>query len=156
MVLRIQWFSLHVPLRGLRIFFHQGAQMNDWKLRLKCIKMKRCIKIIRSGVTLYLRTYVHPGRTCRFTYAVHGSGIPRKSRHGLTYFHFPVLIWQGNAIRSSRWIEYTFVVFFKTIRFIQGQHELLQSRFKTNESTALAKWRALLHFTWKYKQLAKR
>ena len=61
--------------------------------------------IIRSGVTLDLRTYVHPGRACRFTYAVRWSGIPRKSRSGLTYFHFPALVWQGNAIRSSRWIE---------------------------------------------------
>ena len=61
--------------------------------------------INRSGVTLDLRTYVHLGRACRFTYAVRWSGIPIKSRHGLTYFHFPVLIWKGNAIRSSRWIE---------------------------------------------------
>ena len=60
---------------------------------------------LRSGVTLDLRSYFHLGRACRFTYAVRWSGIPRKSRHGLTYFHFPVLIWQGNAIRSSRWIE---------------------------------------------------
>ena len=59
----------------------------------------------RSGVTLDLRTYVHLGRACRFTYAVRWSGIPIKFRHGLTYFHFPVLIWKGNAIRSSRWIE---------------------------------------------------
>ena len=58
-----------------------------------------------SGVTLDLRTYVHPGRACRFTYAVRWSDLPRKFRSGLTYFHFPVLIWQGNAIRSSRWIE---------------------------------------------------
>ena len=58
----------------------------------------------RSGVTLDLRTYVHLGRACRFTYAVRWSGMPRKSRYGLTYFHFQVLIWQGN-IRSSRWLE---------------------------------------------------
>ena len=42
----------------------------------------------RSGVTLDLRTYVHLGRACRFTYAGRWSGIPRKSRHGLTYFTF--------------------------------------------------------------------
>ena len=49
--------------------------------------------IHQVGVTLDLRTYVHPGRTCRFTYAVRWSDIPRKSRHWLTYFHFLVLIW---------------------------------------------------------------
>ena len=66
--------------------------------------------IIRSGMTLDLRTYVHLGRACRFTYVVRWSGIQRKFRHELTYFHFPVLIWQGNDIRSSRCIELTFVV----------------------------------------------
>ena len=67
----------------------------------------------RSGVTLDLHTHVHPGRACRFTHAVHWSVIPRKSRYGLTYFLFPVLIWQGNAIRSSRWLEWISVVFLK-------------------------------------------
>ena len=63
------------------------------------------LAFIRSGVTLDLLTYVHPGRTCRFKYAVRWSDIPRKSRHGLVYFHFPALIGQGNAIRSSTWLE---------------------------------------------------
>ena len=46
---------------------------------------------------------------------------------------------------------------FETIRVIQGQHGLPQSRFKTNESTVLAsKWRAFLYFTWKCTQLATR
>ena len=44
-------------------------------------------------------TYVRPsGSHLPFAYAVRWSGIPRESRHGLTYF--PVLIWQGNAIRG--------------------------------------------------------
>ena len=39
------------------------------------------------------------------------SAILRKSKHGLAYFHFPVLIGQRNAIRCLRSIEQTFVVF---------------------------------------------
>ena len=46
---------------------------------------------------------------------------------------------------------------FETIRVIQVQHGLPQSRFKRNESTVLAsKWRAFFHFTWKCTQLATR
>ena len=69
-------------------------------------QVRKLSQRLSSGrVTLDLRTYVDPGRTCRLTYAVQWSGIPIKSRNGLTYFHFPALIWQDIAICNSRWIE---------------------------------------------------
>ena len=119
-----------------------------------CVTMPHCLNI-KSGMALDLRTYVHPGRTCRFGYVVRCSGIPRKSRHGLTYSHFPVLIWLGNVIRSSRCMDKINIHgIFETIRIIQGQHGLPQSRFKTNESTVLtSQWCAFLHFMFNCKSL---
>ena len=113
---------------------------------------ERPLNLIRSGLTLDLRMYVHLGRACRFTYAVRWSGIPRKSRHGLTYADLT-----GQCHSQFEMDRIIICGIFKTIRVIQGQHGHPQSRFKTNESTVLAsKWRAFLHFTWKCTQLATR
>ena len=54
----------------------------------------------------------------------------------MTYFHFPALIWQGNAIRSSRWIEYTFVVFSGHLGTVHASKLRVSSSFDVKIRTA--------------------
>ena len=140
-----------IPLATIKI-------LGDWSSDAFNISCQIVNQIYQVGVTLNIRTYVHPGRICRFTYVVRWSDIPRKSRHGLTYFHFPVLHDLIGQCHSQFEIDrINLCGIFETIRVIQDQYGLPQSRFKANESTVLtSKWRAFLHLTWKYKQLETR
>ena len=81
-----------------------------------------------------LRTDVHLGRACRFTYAVHWSGTPRKSRHGFVIFSLSGADLTGQCLSQleiDRIIQFQFqIVYCRTLQerkmSYKGQYSIWQ------------------------------
>ena len=160
------WLSRNIRFVGVNVGMsarNRHFQTNYWCITIYVwpLSVEGDLPLNRSGPGVggdTWSTYVRPS----------GSRLPFYVRRTLIGFTEEIQIWvdifslsgadlTGQCHSQFEVDRINICAIFETIRVIQGQHGLPQSRFKRNESIVLAsKWRAFLYFTWKCTQLATR